>query len=341
MYSFKNGYDTWCHPSILTALKDNNLTQQEWYGNDEYTKKAQEVLKKHINSSEAFIRFVSWGTQVNLIVISAMLKPYESVISAQTGHINVHEAGAIESVGHKINMVHSENWKVTPEDVIKVIEEHALVPHMVKPKAVYISNSTEVGTVYTKQELIALYSLCKELWLYLFLDWARIGSALCSDQDITLEDVYKYTDVFYIGGTKNGALFGEAIVINNPEIVEDFDIYLKQKWALLAKSRVLGIQFYELFRENLFFELAQHSNDMSKILVQWIKKLHYDFSWEPVSNQIFPIFPRNIISKLQEKYEFYVREDIDKKNSVVRLITSWSTTEEMVNRFISDLSMLS
>ena len=283
---------------------------------------------------------VSGGTQSNLIVISAILKPYESVISANTGHIHVHEAGSIEATGHKINIIDTKDGKLTPQSLKLVLDEHTN-EHMVKPRLVFISNSTEIGTVYKKKEMEELSLFCKANNLLLYLDGARLGSALCSgENDLTLSDLSKLTDVFYIGGTKNGALLGEAIVINNNNLKQDFRFHLKQKGALLAKGRVLGIQFIELFREDLFFVLAKHANSMSMKLSHAIKELGYNFLTESTSNQINPILPNEIIEKLNQKYAFYVWSKIDDKKSAIRLVTSWATKKEVVDSFIDDLKSM-
>ena len=338
-YSFKNDYSQGAHLAILDVLYRTNLDQEEGYGKDGFCDKAIKEIRKKIENHNADIHFVSGGTQANLIVISSILKPYESIISANTGHIAIHEAGAIESTGHKINTIHSENGKLNPHIIKPVLDFHE-DEHMVKPKAVFISNSTEIGTIYTKQELEELSVFCRKNNLYLYLDGARLGSALTSEyNNLTISELSRLVDVFYIGGTKNGALLGEAIVIINARLKENFRFYLKQKGALLAKGRILGIQFLELFKNELFFELAKHANLMASKLANGIKKLGYDFLADPVSNQIFPIFPNELIEKLGTKYEFYVWKKIDYNKSVIRLITSWATKEELVDKFISDLQI--
>ena len=341
MYSFENDYCEGCHPGILEKLLQTNLEQQEGYGDDEYSKQAKELIKQKIKNPNADIHFVSGGTQANLIVISAALRPHESVVCANTGHINTHEAGAIEATGHKINFINSNDGKVRVNDVQAILDEHVTVPHMVKPKMVYISNSTEVGTIYKKQELLELYTFCKNKGLYLFMDGARLGSALCAcDNDVTLVDIAKLTDIFYIGGTKNGALIGEAIVINNEKLKEDFDFHLKQKGALLSKGRLLGIQFLELFKEDLFFTLATHANAMAMKITNVIKEKGFSFLTESTSNQIFPILPIKAIDTLLKKYKFFVWQKMDKENSAIRLVTSWATDEKVVNKFIEDIHAL-
>jgi len=338
MYSFKNDYSEGCHPRVLNALMERNSGQQEGYGDDEYSTEARRILREKIENPKAGIYFVSGGTQANLIVISAFLRPHESVISADCGHINTHEAGAIEATGHKVASIESVDGKITPSKIEKVLDEHGTVPHMVKPKMVYISNSTEIGTVYKKSELEELFEFCKRKDLYLFMDGARLGSALCAkNSDLKLSDIARLTDAFYIGGTKNGALLGEAIVINNDEFKYEFGFHLKQRGALLAKGKVIGIQFLELFRDSLFFDLAEHANKMAEKLATAIKEKGHSFLTESTSNQIFPILPDSLIEKLSKKYEFYIWQKTSSETSAIRLVTSWATDEKIVDRFINGL----
>lgn len=335
-YSFKNDYSEGAHPSILNRLVETNSTQSIGYVEDEFCNEARELITKHIKRDSA-IHFVSGGTQANLIVISSILKPHESVIAAESGHIAVHETGAIEATGHKVNTIVTNNGKITPEQITVVLNTHT-DEHMVKPKLVYISNSTEIGSVYTKAELENIYHFCQEKNLYLFVDGARLASALTSSKcDLTLEDMANYTDVFYIGGTKNGALLGEAIVINNLQLNEDFRYHIKQKGGMLAKGRLIGIQFSEMFRDNLFFEMGKHANQMAEKLAQAISVNGYNFLTEPSSNQIFPILPNTVIEKLQQDFEFYIWQKIDEENSAIRLVTSWATPEKQVESFIEAL----
>lgn len=336
-YSFKNDYSEGCHERILKALGDTNLLQEEGYAEDSFCHQAKQLIRNKINNANAEIHFVSGGTQANVTVISSLLKPFESIIAATTGHIAVHEAGAIESTGHKITTIETHDGKLKAEDIQSVLDFHT-DEHMVKPGAVFISNSTEIGTVYSKRELVDIHTFCRKNALYLYLDGARIGSALTSEKnDLTLAELSQLVDVFYIGGTKNGALAGEAIVILNDDLKENFRFYLKQKGALLPKGRLLGIQFSELFKDDLFFELARHANTMASKLANGMKKLQYAFLTEPASNQIFPILPNTLIEKLSQKYGFYVWCNVDNKNSAIRLVTSWATKEEFVNQFIEDL----
>lgn len=338
MYNFKNDYTEGAHPRILEKLIETNLIQELGYGEDQYSQQAKTLIKEKLNNPDAAIYFVSGGTQTNLLVISSLLRIHEAVISANTGHVFVHETGAIEAVGHRVITINTNNGKLYPNAIDQVLQEYAMRPHMVKPKMVYISNSTEIGTIYTKTELQELYNFCQQKELFLFMDGARLGHALTSpDSDLTMRDISTLTDVFYIGGTKNGALLGEAIVFNKPNLAPEFDYVLKQKGALLAKGRVLGIQFLELFRDNLYFDLANHANKMALKIAKAIHDKGHNFLTDYNTNQIFPILPNDIIGRLKEKYLFFEWRKIDDNHTAIRLITSWATPEHVVNLFISDL----
>lgn len=334
-FSFKNDYSEGCHPNILQALLQTNLDQQAGYGEDEYSLQAKELIKNKIKNPKSEIYFVSGGTQTNLIVISSILRPYQCVISASTGHILNNETGAIEATGHKILNIETEDGKLRSTDIIPVLENHQNIPHQVMPKLVYISNSTELGTIYNLKELEELSSFCKENNLYMFMDGARLGHGLTSEiSDLTLEKVTELTDVFYLGGTKNGALIGEAIVINNQELQQDFSFSIKQKGALLAKGRLLGIQFLELMKDDLYFDLAKHANQQAMKIKKAMKEKGVEFLSDTYTNQIFPILNNELIQVLSEKFEFYVWKKIDENKSAIRLITSWNTGDQPVNDFI-------
>ncbi len=337
LYSFKNDYSEGCHPDLLKALSQNNDTQQVGYGEDYYSLEAAKVIREKCGNEDLAVHFVSGGTQANLIIIAAALMPYESVISATSGHIHVHETGAVEATGHKIQTVTTEDGKLRPANIQSILDKFE-DEHTVKPRLVYISNSTEIGSVYNKKEISDLYNFCKSNSLLLFLDGARLGSALTStSNDLSLADIAALTDVFYIGGTKNGALFGEAIVIKNLELKSHFRFHLKQRGALLAKGRALGIQFHELFKNDLFFELAHHANQMAMKLTAAISAHSYTFLTDPVSNQIFPILPNSLIQELNRSFEFYIWKKINEQHSAIRLVTSWATKEEAVDAFISQI----
>lgn len=340
-YSFYNDYAEGAHPKILTALEQHNLEQASGYGEDRFSSEAANLIRTAIQQPQAAVHFVSGGTQANLICLASMLKPFESVIAVQTAHINMHEAGAIEATGHKINTVPEVNGKIDSKEIRRVCAEHA-DEHMVQPRVVFISQATELGTVYSKQELEALSKTCKELNLFLYVDGARIGSALAAeDADCTLLDVAKLVDAFYIGGTKNGALLGEAIVLVNPELQKQFRNHIKQRGGLLAKGRVIGVQFLELFRTNLYFELAQTANQQAATISAGIIQAGYQFLVESKTNQIFPILPNAVIEQLKGDYGFYVWSKVDETHSAIRLVTSWATSSEAIEDFLRSLKTAS
>lgn len=340
MYSFKNDYSEGAHPKVLEAINKTNLEQTDGYGLDEYCKKATQVLKKQLNNDNVDVHYLVGGTQVNLTLISAVLKPYQAVMSVDSGHIAVHETGAIENTGHKIITRNNFNGKITIEMIDSMMEEHS-DEHMVQPKMVYISQTTEFGSVYTTKELKKLYEYCHNNGLYLFVDGARLGSALVIDGCPTLADLAKYSDAFYIGGTKMGALFGECLVLINDKFKEDFRYNIKQKGALMAKGRLLGVQFLELFSNNLYFEIGLHENKMAALLKDGIKKMGYDFYVESYSNQQFPILPNAVIDQLAKQFSFIKMMKIDEHNSCIRLVTSFATKEIQVEQFLEILKKIS
>lgn len=333
MFSFKNDYAEGCHTELLKMLIDTNMSQQEGYGDDDFSGLARTRILQHLQR-DADIHFVSGGTQANTVVLAAALKPFESVIAAESAHINVHEAGAIEATGHKIEYAATPDGKLTPELIAPLLvkaEDH----HMVKPRLVYISQSTELGTVYKLCEMEALSAFCKSNNLLLYADGARMGAALTSPAaDFTLADMARLFDAFYIGGTKNGALMGEAIVLLNPDLKRDFLFHLKQRGALLSKGRLAGSQFAALFSNNLFFELARHSNSMALQMAAAIAKAGYPFFAQPESNQIFPVLPLGLIEKLSKEFGFYIWRKTDDNNAIIRLVTSWATPQSEVERFV-------
>jgi threonine aldolase len=339
-YSFRNDYSEACHVQILEALAKNNHGQTDGYGEDLYSHKAAALIKELSNQANADVHFLSGGTQTNLVMLSAALRPHESVIATNMAHISTHETGAIEATGHKINELPTPDGKITSEQLEDVVAGHHF-EHMVYPKLVFISNTTETGTVYTKAELQALRETCDKHGLYLYIDGARLGMALTSPvNDMSLAEMATLCDAFYIGGTKNGFLFGEALVINNPDLQPHFRYHMKQKGALMAKGRTLGIQFHSMFENNLYFDLAEYANLLAAKLSSGIDKLGYTFRYAPESNQIFPILPHDVIDALMEDYGFYVWEKIDEEKSCVRLVLSWASSDEQVSSFLRDLKSI-
>ncbi|NLL47524.1 MAG: aminotransferase class I/II-fold pyridoxal phosphate-dependent enzyme [Firmicutes bacterium] len=339
-YSFRNDYSEGAHPQILKALVETNLEQTVGYGEDRFCLEAAELIKGKLGRDDVDIHLIPGGTQTNLIAISAFLRPHEAVIAPLTGHIEVHETGAIEATGHKIITMEGRDGKLSPSDIEQAVDAHT-DEHMVKPRLVYISNATEVGSIYTKAELEALSSACRQRKLLLFMDGARLGSALTSrENDLTLSEIANLVDAFYIGGTKNGALIGEALVICTDHLKEDFRFHIKQKGALLAKGRLLGIQFRELFRDNLFFDLAEHANTMAEKIQDALLSRNCPLLLHSPSNQIFPVLPNRVMERLAEDYSFEIQKKVDADHTMIRLVTSWATREDAVDEFIADLKGL-
>ncbi|MFC6997065.1 threonine aldolase family protein [Rufibacter roseus] len=341
LYSFTNDYSEGCHPNILQRLTETNFTQQAGYGNDQFTLEAVAAIKTLCQKPEVEVHLVAGGTLANLIILGAFLKSYESVIAAETGHINNHEAGAIEATGHKIETVPTPDGKLTPATIQPLLNKFPEF-HTVKPRIVYISNSTEIGTIYTKQELTDLSTFCKQNNLLLFMDGARLAMALSAPtNDVSLADVASLTDIFYLGATKCGGLIGEAIIITDPSLQKDFKYYIKQRGALMAKGRLFGMQFAELLRHNLMFELAAHANQMAQKIATQLQELGFTFLTPAQSNQIFPILPDTLIAELSKNYGFFVWKKMPENKSAVRLITSWATPEEKVDQFLQEVKVLS
>ncbi len=337
MYSFTNDYSENACPEILDALVKTNLEGNFAYSNDPHSRLAAQLIREKIECEDAEIQILMGGTQTNLIAFCAFLRPHEAVISVDTGHICVHETGAIESTGHKCIAVPGKDGKVTPQDIRKVCRpqhwDHAGIL-TVKPRMVYISQSTEVGTVYSAKELLELRNVCNEFNLLLFLDGARLGSALvCSDMTYPL--LAKVCDAFYIGGTKNGALFGEALVIINPSLKPEFRYIAKQRGGMLAKGWLLGLQFEVLMQNDLYLENARHANKLALMLRDGLKNMGIRFSVESPSNQQFPIMPNYVLEKLSPDFSWEVISMPDTSYTEIRLVTSWATTVVAVEAFLS------
>ena len=340
MFSFNSDYSEGAIPEIIQALATSNLSQSVGYGMDDDCKMAKEMIKTSLQCESCDLHFLVGGTQANKTIIDHALRSYQAVIAASTGHINVHETGAIEASGHKVVIADSKDGKVSKEGIIKAVRSHT-DEHMVQPKMVYISNSTEIGTIYKKSELLELHTICKELGLYLFMDGARLGSALMAiDNDVEMKDLCQYLDVFTIGGTKNGALFGEAVVICNDELKKDFRYAIKQHGGMLAKGRLLGIQFYQLFKDNRYFKIAKHANEMATLLQNAFLEVGLPLYCKTTTNQVFVILPNTLIAELQKKYAFQVWEEVDSTHTAMRFVTSFATPKEQVDAFIGDLKQL-
>ena len=335
-YSFKTDYCEVAHPLVLEALSVVGRTQFEGYGLDVFSARAAELVRAKVAAPAADVHFISGGTHANLTVISSALRPHEAVIAPETGHIFVHETGSIEATGHKICTVKGANGKLDAGEIDAVINEHN-DEHMVKPRLVYISQSTENGAVYKKTELQAISEYCSNNGLYLFLDGARLGTAMNSHaSDMTYADITGLVDAFYIGGTKNGAMFGEAIVICNEELKRDFRFQLKLRGALLAKGAIIGLQFEALLKDGLYDKLASHSNAMASKMADGIRTLGYGFLHAVETNLFIPVFPAIVAERMHELYGFH---DWQKSGdeTAVRMVTSWATTESIVDEFLIDL----
>jgi len=335
-HSFRNDYSELAHPLVLEALSVVGNTQFDGYGLDDFSVRAAELVRSKIEALSADVHFISGGTQANLTVISSALRPHEAVIAPETGHIFTHETGAIEATGHKICSIKSADCKLCVDDISAVVSEHD-DEHMVKPRLVYISQSAENGTVYKKEELNAISEYCRNNGLYLFLDGARLGTSINSCAcNLTYADIANLVDAFYIGGTKNGALFGEAIVICNEELKKDFRSQLKQRGALLAKGAIIGLQFETLMKDGLYDKLANHSNAMALKMADGIKKSGYGFLFPVETNLFIPIFPAKVAERLHKLYGFYDWQKMGDMTAV-RLVTSWATQESIVDEFLADL----
>lgn len=338
-YRFTNDYSELAHPRILNKLIECQYEQNIGYGLDVHTEKAKEYIKNAFNCPSSDIHFINGGTQTNLIVISYALRPYQAVLSADTGHINVHETGAIEGTGHKVFTLPNKNGKLTSKDVLEALRIHQDC-HMVQIKMVYISNSTETGTIYTKKELEELYKVCKDNNLYLFIDGARLSSALGSMyNDCSPEDIAKNCDVFYAGGTKIGLLNGEALIINNNDLKDSFRYHIKNRGGMNAKGFLLGIQFEEVFKDNLYFEMGRNENDLAQYFKKELEQIGVKFESEVQTNQIFIILNNNIIEKLEKLYGFEMWNK-GVEESCIRLVISFATKKEKVDEFIKDLESL-
>lgn len=344
MVRFECDYSEGAHPKILQKLTQSNMEQTVGYGEDLYCRKAALMIKNMCGRNDVDVHFFVGGTQTNLTVISAALRPHQGAIAAFTGHINVHESGAIEATGHKVLALPGNNGKLTASQIQAACDEHFNDPgreHFVQPKLVYISDSTEIGTIYNKAELTAISEVCRKNGLFLYMDGARLGSALCAeDNDLDLPTIARLCDAFYIGGTKNGLLFGEVLVICNNSLKADFRYILKQKGGMLAKGRLLGLQFIALFEDNLYFEMAAHANKMAKMIKEACLRKGYKLLTQSATNQQFPILPNKDLKKLSNDYVFSFWEKIDDEHSAVRICTSWATRENDVLKLISDIENL-
>ena len=344
MIQFQCDYNEGCHPAILQRLVETNMQQTVGYGYDGYCQEACALIRKACNAPDADVHFLVGGTQANTTVISSILRPHQGVIAAESGHINVHETGAIEHTGHKVITLPTSNGKICASDMARYLRAFYAQDepeHMVQPGMVYISFPTELGTLYSKHEIADIQSVCKQYALPLFIDGARLGYGLCSPEcDLTLCDLATLCDVFYIGGTKVGALFGEAVVIMNKSLTKDFRYFIKQQGGMLAKGRLLGIQFSQLFTDDLYLKISRHAIDMAMLIKASLIEKGYRFFVDSPTNQQFPILPNELLKKISRDFLLSSWESVDDNHTAVRICTSWGTKPEAVQALIDALPNL-
>lgn len=337
MYRFESDYLEGAHPAILEKLSETNFSQCPGYGEDVHCENARKLILAQCGVDTAAVHFLVGGTQANTTVISSVLRSHQGVLAADTAHIAVHETGAIESTGHKVLTLPHSNGKISAIQIERYVTAHYSDPsfeHTVQPGMVYISHPTEFGTLYTKQELSDIAHVCRRFSLPLFLDGARLGYGLMSNSsDLTLNDISQLCDVFYIGGTKVGALFGEAVVITNPSIAKDFRYHIKQHGGMLAKGRLLGIQFETLFENGIYWEISKHANELAMRIKAAFIENGYKLAFDSPTNQQFIIVNNDFLQRLQSNFTFSVTER-GEENSVIRFCTSWATTEQAVDNLI-------
>lgn len=340
MKRFDSDYLEGCVPQILEALEASNLVQTPGYGEDEYCGRAADLIRKACGAPSAEVHFLVGGTQTNVTVISSLLKPYQGVLCAESGHINVHETGAVEHTGHKALALPSADGRITAAQIEEALTNHYndfSREHMAQPAMVYISFPTEKGTIYSKDELEAVSHTCHKWNIPLFIDGARLGYGLCASPDVTLEDIAACADVFYIGGTKQGALFGEAVVFSNPSLAKDFRYNIKQNGGMLAKGRLLGLQFEVLFTDNLYFKVAEPAVAKALKIKAKFEEKGIPFFVDSPTNQQFPILPDDVIEELRKSFSFESWQKIDENHTAVRFCTSWATTDEAVEALLSEI----
>ncbi len=342
MIHFECDYAEGALPHIMDLMMKTNMEQTSGYGVDPYCERARDLVREACGAPDAAVYFVVGGTQANKIMIQSVLKPYEGAIAATTGHINVHETGTIEAGGHKVLTIPTTDGKITADRIRKVAAPLPGDYHVVQAGCVYISNPTETGTLYSKKELEEIRKACDEYDLYLLVDGARMAYGMGSSKnDLTLNDYARLCDVFYIGATKCGALFGEGIVIPNKKIRKELPYHIKQNGALLAKGRLLGLQFIGLFdEEKLFFKVGDHAGRLADKLSGALKDMGFEFKYDSPTNQIFPIMTNELLDKLKGKYVWDENSGVDENRRCVRFCTSWATKEEDVDTLIDDLKAL-
>lgn len=344
MIQFQCDYNEGAHPLIIKRLTETNMEQTVGYGEDPHCEEARRLIKQACQSDNADVHFLVGGTQANTTVIAHILRPYQGVLAATSGHINVHETGAIESTGHKVLAIPTEDGKLTAKQIDEAMQAHIHEDgpeHMVQPGMVYLSFPTEIGTIYSHDELKAIRTVCNKYDLPLFVDGARLGYGLCSPEcDLTLPQLAQLADVFYIGGTKVGALFGEAVVIMNEALKRDFRYSIKQHGGMLAKGRLLGLQFATLFTGNLYFDIAQHAINEAMRIKAALQAKGFGFLIDSPTNQQFPIFTDTQIATLSEHFMLSLWQRIDEEHTAMRICTSWATKTESTDALIRAIENL-
>ena len=339
--SFASDYAKGAHPDILQRMVETNMMKTTGYGLDEVSESARNRIRRACGCEKAAVEFLIGGTQTNAVMIDALLKSYQGVIAAETGHISAHEAGAIEANGHKVLAVPHKYGKIFASDVAKYLEDHYKDEnheHMVMPGMIYLSHPSEYGTLYSKAELQAFRELCDKYGIYLYVDGARLAYALsCPENDVSLEDLAELCDAFYIGGTKCGALFGEAVVVSEPEKIPHLFTIIKQHGARLAKGRLLGLQFDELFRDDLYMRIGEPAIKEAASIRTALQEKGYQLYFESPTNQIFVVMENNELKALGEKVEYGFWEKYDEDHTVIRLATDWGTTEAETKALIDIL----
>lgn len=345
MLLFHNDYNEACHPEVLNRMVASANLQMNGYGEDQCCKRAADLIREKCCRNDLSVHFFVGGTQANLTIIDAALRPHQAAIGAVTAHINAHETGAVEATGHKVIGLPSKDGKISAQQIEESVLNHfrdESHEHIAQPKLVYISNPTELGTIYSLSELEDISRVCKNYGLYLFVDGARLGYGLTAKgNDVTLADLARLCDVFYIGGTKVGAMFGEAAVISEPRIAEDFRYIIKQHGGMLAKGWLLGLQFESLFENDLYFKISDHADRMADQIRATLFKLKCPLLVDGVTNQIFPILPDELLSKLKSNFTFSEQERVDPNHRAVRFCTSWATKQEDVDALCEALVKLS
>ena len=339
MLYFRNDYSNGAHPAIMDALCRTNLELTVGYGMDDYCRQATDLIRKLCNCPQADVHYIVGGTQANKTALGAFLRPWEAVITADSGHIQVHESGAIEHNGHRLYTLPTTDGKLQPHQVEALCRTYAQDETSPAPKVLYISNTTELGTVYSREDLFALHKVCREQGLYLYCDGARLACAMAVS-GTTFADYAAFCDCFTIGGTKNGLLFGEALVITNPELMPNFRRCLKQQGAMLAKGRLLGVQYCAALENGLYLELAHTSMKAAQKLCKGLQALGIPTLIDSPSNQIFPILPNRVIAALQEQVSFEIWGAVDSENSAIRFVTAWHTGEAEVDALLEILKNL-